>query len=72
MRVREDAIKSVGLTLLYEPDWPIDPAVEYVTSSVLTSSITDGHGKALFSSMASAGTPCDLGSSKANSKHRRP
>ncbi len=30
MKVRRDAINSVGLTLLYEPDWPIDPAVEYV------------------------------------------
>jgi hypothetical protein len=33
MKVSEDAIKPVGLTLLYEPDWPIDPAVEYVTTS---------------------------------------
>ncbi|KAK4032311.1 hypothetical protein C8A01DRAFT_50875 [Parachaetomium inaequale] len=30
MKVREDAIKSAGLTLLYEPDWPIDPAVDIV------------------------------------------
>lgn len=30
MKAQEDSIKSVGLTLLYEPDWPADPAVEYV------------------------------------------
>ncbi|KAK4235092.1 hypothetical protein C8A03DRAFT_37077 [Achaetomium macrosporum] len=30
MKVRQDAIKSAGLTLLYEPDWPIDPAVDIV------------------------------------------
>ncbi|GAB1317198.1 hypothetical protein MFIFM68171_07408 [Madurella fahalii] len=30
MRAQEDSIKSVGLTLLYEPDWPIDPAVDVV------------------------------------------
>ncbi|KAH6649564.1 hypothetical protein F5144DRAFT_479076 [Chaetomium tenue] len=30
MKVSEDAIKPVGLTLLYEPDWPIDPAVDIV------------------------------------------
>ncbi|SPQ25799.1 771a2d65-5aab-4476-b9b5-ec5e31617f89 [Thermothielavioides terrestris] len=30
MKVNEDAIKPVGLTLLYEPDWPIDPAVDVV------------------------------------------
>ncbi|KAK4150999.1 hypothetical protein C8A00DRAFT_45720 [Chaetomidium leptoderma] len=30
MKIREDAIKSVGLTLLYEPDWPTDPAVDIV------------------------------------------
>ncbi|KAH6844814.1 hypothetical protein B0I37DRAFT_311013 [Chaetomium sp. MPI-CAGE-AT-0009] len=30
MKVSEDAINPVGLTLLYEPDWPIDPAVDVV------------------------------------------
>ncbi|KAK3290129.1 uncharacterized protein B0H64DRAFT_332713 [Chaetomium fimeti] len=30
MKVKKDAIKPVGLTLLYEPDWPIDPAVDIV------------------------------------------
>ncbi|KAL2145400.1 hypothetical protein VTI28DRAFT_7327 [Corynascus sepedonium] len=30
MKLREDDIKPAGLTLLYEPDWPIDPAVDIV------------------------------------------
>ncbi|KAK4136137.1 S-adenosyl-L-methionine-dependent methyltransferase [Trichocladium antarcticum] len=30
MKICEDAIKPVGLTLLYEPDWPMDPAVDIV------------------------------------------
>ncbi|KAK4124100.1 S-adenosyl-L-methionine-dependent methyltransferase [Parathielavia appendiculata] len=28
MKVREEDIKSAGLTLLYEPDWPSDPIVD--------------------------------------------
>jgi len=28
MKAKEDSIKSVGLTLLYEPDEPTDPVVE--------------------------------------------
>ncbi|KAK0716708.1 hypothetical protein B0T21DRAFT_65907 [Apiosordaria backusii] len=30
MKIQEDKIKSVGLTLLYEPDGPTDPAVDIV------------------------------------------
>ncbi|KAK4095900.1 S-adenosyl-L-methionine-dependent methyltransferase [Parathielavia hyrcaniae] len=30
MKAREDDIKPAGLTLLYEPDWPTDPAVDIV------------------------------------------
>jgi len=44
MKLREDDIKPAGLTLLYEPDWPIDPAVEYVFRdwTLLTASLTTG------------------------------
>ncbi|VBB81412.1 Putative protein of unknown function [Podospora comata] len=30
MKIQEDQIRSVGLTLLYEPDGPIDPAVDII------------------------------------------
>ncbi|KAL2179501.1 uncharacterized protein P884DRAFT_194557 [Thermothelomyces heterothallicus CBS 202.75] len=30
MKLRENDIKSAGLTLLYEPDWPIDPVVDII------------------------------------------
>ncbi|KAL2268079.1 hypothetical protein VTJ83DRAFT_2925 [Remersonia thermophila] len=30
MKVCEDAIRPTGLTLLYEPDWPVDPVVDIV------------------------------------------
>ncbi|KAK3305578.1 uncharacterized protein B0T15DRAFT_574885 [Chaetomium strumarium] len=30
MKIRQEAIKSAGLTLLYEPDWPTDPVVDIV------------------------------------------
>ncbi|KAL2131702.1 hypothetical protein VTI74DRAFT_4721 [Chaetomium olivicolor] len=30
MKVHEETVKSAGLTLLYEPDWPIEPAVDIV------------------------------------------
>ncbi|KAL2019557.1 hypothetical protein VTK56DRAFT_9524 [Thermocarpiscus australiensis] len=66
MKVREDEIKSAGLTLLYEPDWPIDPAVDTVFVHGI-----GGHPVRTWKSQGQAHTPITLNSPAQSSSTRR-